>query len=214
MGIGAVVRRAAGPLEPALADGYRQLFFDIGDFAERLASLGHAHELRDVVEIGCGEGALLSRLNGRLPETRFIGIDTSPALGRLFDGPFRSNVSFKRTTADHLARQAPQSADLVVICDVLHHVASDDLDSVVASAASLVKPGGVVVVKEWIRLPGPAYWVGWLSDRLLTGDRVMYRSREGWLAKVAQAAPAMCLEREWRLAPWASNHALVFRAPR
>jgi 2-polyprenyl-3-methyl-5-hydroxy-6-metoxy-1,4-benzoquinol methylase len=69
-------------------------------------------------------------------------------------------VSFKRTTAGSLAKQAPQSADLVVICDVLHHVA---LDGVVASAASLVKPGGVVVVKEWIRLPGPAYWVGWLS---------------------------------------------------
>ncbi|HMM73490.1 MAG TPA: hypothetical protein PKC22_14945, partial [Rhodocyclaceae bacterium] len=81
--IGRLVRRLAGPFEPQLADAYRALFFDVEGFAQRIAWLG---EPALVVEIGCGEGALVDALAQVLPRTRFVGVDVSPQVGRLFRG--------------------------------------------------------------------------------------------------------------------------------
>lgn len=212
MGIGAAVRRAAGPLEPVLSDAYRGVFFDIDGFAIKLGELDSDRRIRDVVEIGAGEGALVSRLFLRFPKANVIGIDTTARLGRQFDGDW-PRVLFLRVTAQKLASMRPNAADLVVLCDVLHHVHPRDLMEVVASAAALLKPGGRLVVKEWLRLPSPVYWLGWASDRFITGDRITYRGRESWLKLIADAAPQLELVHEWRLAPWACNHAFVFRAP-
>lgn len=212
MGIGAAVRRAAGPFEPALANAYRALFFDVADFAARLVGLSQDRGIHTVVEVGCGEGALISELVLRLPEAQFIGIDTAGTVGRLFQGSL-PKLTFLQTTAEALAQGKAFSADVVILCDVLHHVPAAARRRVLSSAALLVRPGGCLVVKEWLRKPTPAYWAGWASDRLVTGDRVDYRRRDEWLAEISQAAPHLRLEAEWLLRPWSSNHAFVLRTP-
>lgn len=212
MGIGAAVRRAAGPLEPFLSDAYRAFFFDVDGFASRLGELDAHGPIREVVEVGAGEGALVSRLVLRLPKAHLIGIDTTARVGRQFSGHW-SRVEFLQVTAQVLASQRPKAADLVVLCDVLHHVQPRDLRDVLASAAALLKPGGRLVVKEWLRQPSPVYWLGWASDRFITGDRVTYRGRESWLQVISDAAPQLELVQEWRLAPWSCNHAFVMQAP-
>jgi 2-polyprenyl-6-hydroxyphenyl methylase/3-demethylubiquinone-9 3-methyltransferase len=212
MGIGAAVRRAAGPLEPVLSDTYRAFFFDIDGFANKLGELGADSPIREVVEIGAGEGALVSRLVLRLPKAHLVGIDTTARVGRQCSGHW-SRVEFLQVTAPVLASQRPNAADLVVLCDVLHHVQPRDLREVLASAATLLKPGGRLVVKEWLRQPSPVYWLGWASDRFITGDRIIYRARESWLHVISDAAPQLELVHEWRLAPWSCNHAFVLRSP-
>jgi len=206
MSIGIAVRRAAGPLEPKLANLYRSFFFDVEDFAARLADLGL---FQDVLEIGCGEGAVLTALSGRMPQTRFVGIDTSAACGRLYAGD-SMRAQFHTQTAQSLASTHRESFDLVLIGDVLHHVPAALQPRIILAAASMLRPAGRLVIKEWIRKPTPIYWLGYLSDRFITGDRIQYFSREQWIADATSCAPRLRLEREWSLKPWASNHAMVF----
>lgn len=212
MGIGAAVRRAAGPLEPALAGAYRSMFFDVPDFAARLASLDQAGSIGHVIEVGCGEGALVSELVQRLPQAEFTGVDTAATVGRLFQGRLQQ-PKFLQATAQDLLPSMAFAADLVVLCDVLHHVPADERRSLLTAAAILVRPGGHLVVKEWVRLPTPAYWAGWASDRFVTGDQVNYGTRAQWMAEIASAAPHLELQDEWELRPWACNHAFVLRLP-
>lgn len=212
MRVGAAVRRAAGPLEPVLSDTYRALFFDIAGFAGRVAGLDPEHRIRQVVEVGCGEGALISHLVVRMPKAAFVGIDTAPGVGRLFSGRWPRTL-FRQTTAQVLAEEFPQSAELVLLCDVLHHVPPGARAGVIGACRRLLRPGGRLVVKEWLRQPSAVYWAGWLSDRFITGDRVVYERRQQWLDQIDQAAPDLRLESEWMLAPWACNHAFVFTVP-
>lgn len=207
MSLGIAVRSAAGPLEPKLADLYRAFFFDVEDFAARLAELDR---VQDVLEIGCGEGAVLTALSRKMPMARFIGIDTSPAVGRLFAGD-RSRTEFQVQTAQRLAEIRPAWFDLVLIGDVLHHVPAALQPEIIRAAVALVRPGGRLVVKEWIRKPTIICLLGYLSDRLITGDRIRYLSRDQWLTDVLRSSPEVRLEQEWSLRPWASNHAMVFR---
>jgi 2-polyprenyl-6-hydroxyphenyl methylase/3-demethylubiquinone-9 3-methyltransferase len=210
MSIGIVVRRAVGPLEPKLANLYRSVFFDVEDFAARVSELEH---VRDVLEIGCGEGAVLTALSGRMPQARFVGIDTSPAAGRLYAGDAQ-RVLFRTQTAQSLASTHRGSFDVVLIGDVLHHVATQLQPDIIRAAVSMLRPTGRLVIKEWIRTPTPIFWLGFLSDRFITGDRIHYLTREQWIADAIRCARGLQLEREWSLKPWASNHAMVFNLRR
>jgi 2-polyprenyl-6-hydroxyphenyl methylase/3-demethylubiquinone-9 3-methyltransferase len=198
----------AGPFEPHLARLYRGFFFDVDDFAQRIAQLG---DLGLVVEIGCGEGALITALAPRLPHTRFVGVDVSPNAGRLYEGD-RSRVSFACCTADEAARAHAGQADLVLLCDVLHHASLDDRRGLWQAAGRLARPsGGRMILKEWVRNPSPIYHLGWFSDRFITGDRIRYETAPHWRADIA--AQGWTVQAEWALAPWKTNHAFVLTRP-
>lgn len=202
--IGRVVRRLAGPLEPRLADAYRAFFFDVDAFASRIAA---SLQPRFVVEIGCGEGALLTALGRQLPTTSFVGVDVSPQVGRLFQGD-RHRVSFAECRAEDLVGTHAGQADLVLICDVMHHAGPDDQAALWSAAAALVRPHtGRLILKEWIRTLSPIYGLGWASDRFITGDKVVYRTRQHWHDAATRAG--WHVEAEWALRPWANNHALM-----
>lgn len=202
--IGRAVRRLAGPLEPRLAAAYRSVFFDVDDFAARIAALGPAQL---VVEIGCGEGALITALAQRMPGARFVGVDIAPHVGRLFAGD-RSRVSFERTDAATVAERLAGQADRVLVCDVMHHAPPAAQLALWKAARRLAcKAGGRLVLKEWLRTRAPIYYLGWASDRFITGDHIRYRPRGHWLEDCL--AQGWAVEQEWSLAPWKTNHAFV-----
>jgi SAM-dependent methyltransferase len=105
------------------------------------------------------------------------------------------------------------SFDLVVTGDVLHHVPDPLLPEVWQALAALPRPGGWLVVKEWVVRRSPIYHLGWFSDRVITGDRIHYRSRDGWLAEMALhlLPQGYRVVDEWVLRPWATNHAFVLQ---
>lgn len=207
MGIGRTVRRLSGPLEPVLTRAYRDFFFDIDRFADEIAALPG---VRSVVEIGCGEGALLSALSRRLTTASLIGVDIDPSVGRQYDGdPARAR--FEQRAAASLADELGPVADIVILCDVMHHVPLDVRASVWRAAAALVKPGGRIVFKEWLRRPTPIYWIGWASDRFITGDRIAYQSRGEWLSAMSEQMAGWRVESEVVLRPWRTNHAFVLQ---
>jgi 2-polyprenyl-3-methyl-5-hydroxy-6-metoxy-1,4-benzoquinol methylase len=207
MSLGSFIRRMAGPLEPALANGYRSFFFDIDAFADSIADLGCGSR---VVEIGCGEGALISALATRMPDATFLGLDVAPTVGRLFKGD-SSRTAFICADAEEVVEVEGGRADLVLICDVMHHVPPGDRDRVWAAALQLVKPEGTIVFKEWIRSASPIYGLGYFSDRFVTGDRIQYQSRKEWAKAIAEVAPLWRIASELSLRPWKSNHAFVLK---
>lgn len=206
--LGPVVRRALGPFERVAADAYRSFFFDVDDFAARLAAQGGAER---ILEVGCGEGQLARALCEAFPRAVLLGIDISERVGRLFDGD-RSRATFRRATVQEVSLERPRDFDLVVIADVVHHVPVEERSRLLEGVRRCVAPGGRVVVKEWLRTPTPVHLLAFVSDRFVTGDRVAFGTREEIGGLVARSFEAGADEiDELPLRPWKNNVAFVVR---
>jgi SAM-dependent methyltransferase len=101
---------------------------------------------KDVLDIGCGGGALVRELAGR--GARAIGLEVSqqqlgPALARDPDGGARYLVG--RAQALPLP---DASVEVAVFMRTLHHVPPADLRLALAEARRVLRPGGAVYVAE------------------------------------------------------------------
>ena len=168
MTIGSSVRRVLGPrLERVAADRYRRLFVDLDALAATIAGLGR---FGTVIEVGCGEGALLSQLMDALDEhASAVGIDIAANPGHGYTGR-NSNVAFRRAEVAELVAEG-QRFDLVVVSDVLHHIAPTGRIGFLESCRDLLAPNGTIVVKEWVRRRNVAHFAAYGSDRYVSGDK-------------------------------------------
>jgi 2-polyprenyl-3-methyl-5-hydroxy-6-metoxy-1,4-benzoquinol methylase len=166
--IGSSVRRLLGPrLERAAADRYRKLFVDLDALASTVSGLG---SFTTVIEVGCGEGALLARLMDELdPNASALGIDIAPNPGHGYTGRNRKVVFRQAAVADVVADGL--RFDLVVVSDVLHHIPPADRHDFLESCRELLEPNGTIVVKEWVRRRNVAHLAAWGSDRFISGDK-------------------------------------------
>jgi SAM-dependent methyltransferase len=206
LGFGPLVRRAFGRHERLIAAAYRRVFVDLDAF---VASV-HAHVPAplDLLEIGCGEGAVTERLALAFPDAELTGIDVCAQPGRLYRGN-RSRVRFLRTSAADLGATERTRYQLVIISDVLHHVPYPEWGNFLSAARALLIENGTLVLKEWVRKPTPAYLLGYLSDRLVTGDRIRYLG-EAELRSLAESSFGRnAIRSEFRIRPWRCNLALV-----
>ena len=166
MGVGETVRRRLGRLEGPAAEAYRSVFINLDDLAETLASLGPAER---ILEIGCGDGSVADRLCTVFPQASYLGIDVAPEPGRRFTGD-RARAEFRSILSSELLGERPEPFDLVVVVDVLHHVLDGERAGLLADAAALTRPGGVVVVKDWERDRSVAHMLCYGADRYVSGD--------------------------------------------
>jgi SAM-dependent methyltransferase len=101
---------------------------------------------RDVVDVGCGDGALVRRLAGL--GARVTGVEVDPVV--VAAAQAREPVAGEHYV--HGTGQAlglgDDSADVVVFMQSLHHVPSAAMDDALAEAARVVRPGGAVYVQE------------------------------------------------------------------
>lgn len=206
MGLGAVVRRAFGRHERWISDVYRSIFIDIDQFVDQL--VGWAPGARRILEVGCGEGAVTERLVAAFPDAQVTAIDIMPRLGRLYEGP-EERVRFIEITVQAFAAREPGSFDLIVLADVLHHVPLDIRDELMAAIRTLMAPGGRFAMKEWERNYTPIYWLGYLSDRWLTGDRIRYLTRDEGKRQIDAAFGAGAKVNQMRIATWRTNIATL-----
>jgi SAM-dependent methyltransferase len=92
----------------------------VARFLARVGDLVEAQRPRGVLEVGCGEGAVIESLAGRLPAVRFHGVELDPAALRR--GRARCPaVSFLQADACALPFPA-RSYDLVLCLEVLEHL--------------------------------------------------------------------------------------------
>lgn len=110
---------------------------------------------RDVLDVGCGEGALAARLAGS--GARVIGLDPLPqALARArAERPEGPNLRYVAGSAEALPF-AGSSFDLVIFFNSLHHVGLAEMPRALTEAARVLRPGGALYVQEPLAR-GPAF---------------------------------------------------------
>jgi 2-polyprenyl-6-hydroxyphenyl methylase / 3-demethylubiquinone-9 3-methyltransferase len=132
-----------------------------------------AHSLRPfsglrLLDVGCG-GGLLSEPMARLG-FEVVGVDAGArniAAARIHAEAVGLAIEYRAAAAEELA-EAGERFDVVLNMEVVEHVA--DLRAFLATTASLVKPGGVMLVatlnrtqKAWLlAVIGAEYILGWL----------------------------------------------------
>jgi 2-polyprenyl-6-hydroxyphenyl methylase/3-demethylubiquinone-9 3-methyltransferase len=212
MPVGTVVRRALGRFEPAAIRAYRGAFIDLAELAVTIASV--VPDTRRVLEIGCGDGAMAAAQRRALPDAAILGVDPGVAEpGRMFDAD-RDGVEFGKATSSELLADGAGRFDLVVLVDVLHHVADGQREQVLRDAAALTAPGGVVAVKEWDRRGGVGTVVAYVADRYVSGDStVRFMPRAELDGLVAGAMPGWRTVCECRVPPRKANLLLMLRRP-
>lgn len=149
-----------------------------------------------ILDIGCGAGLVtepLARMGASV-----TGIDPSPeivAAARLHAGESGLAIDYRATTAEALAADGT-GFDAVLILEVVEHV--NDVAAFVATVASLVKPGGIVVASTINRtlksfalaIVGAEYVLRWLPPGTHSYDKLVTPAELAAAFRAAGLAPA------------------------
>ena len=208
MTIGPVVRSLFGRHERLVAQAYRSIFIDV-DHMGGLVGEWTPNPLQ-ILEVGCGDGAVTEQLVRQYPQANILAIDITPRVGRLFSGN-RGRVEFAETTVQAIAAARPGQFDLVVLSDVLHHVPIDLREDVLASIRLALAPGGSLFFKDWERDGSAISWLAYASDRWITGDRIRFFRGQEALNLIRKIFGPNSIVAEARLRPWNNNFALLVR---
>jgi 2-polyprenyl-3-methyl-5-hydroxy-6-metoxy-1,4-benzoquinol methylase len=199
-----------GPYERQVGEVYRSLYLDMDAFVELM--LQWNPNASRILEVGCGEGSVTERLIAAYPYSHITAIDISPRLGRLYRGPLE-RVKFIRCTVQDIAATESGQYDLVVLSDVLHHVPIGLRQALLDAIGTALAPRGVLIFKDWERNFSLIHWMGYASDRWLTGDRISYMSRDEMRESLARSFGETALVDEARVRPRWNNLATLVRPP-
>ncbi len=102
---------------------------------------------RDVLDVGCGEGALARRLTGS--GARVVGLDPLPgALEKARAANVRAPSPRYVQGAAEALPFAKESFDVVVFFNSLHHVPLESIVPALSEVARVLRPGGILYVQE------------------------------------------------------------------
>jgi 2-polyprenyl-6-hydroxyphenyl methylase/3-demethylubiquinone-9 3-methyltransferase len=189
-----------------VAEAYRRFFGDLDELAVLMAAW--VPQAKKILEVGCGEGAMTERIVRTYPTATVTAIDVSPKAGRLYRGQ-TSTVTFSQESVANVARREPASFDLVVITDVIHHVPLAARGPLIDSIDQAMAPHGSLFLKDWVVSASPIHWMCYMSCRYLTGDDVVYCTKDGINALVAGAFGPGTVRRTGTTRPWANNVAVL-----
>lgn len=205
MPIGPLIRRSFGRHEKLIAETYRRIFVDLDDLSRLL--LRWCPDPKQILEVGCGEGAMTERLAASYPNTRIVATDICERIGRLYSGP-AERVTFRREFVEQLAEEQPGQYDLVILADVIHHVPKHARISLLRSIRRTMSPHAKFVFKDWLRSGSLIHLLAYSSDRYLTGDDISYLSFTEFTA-LAESVFGTRTAISYVL-PWRSNVAMLF----
>lgn len=206
MAIGATVRRAFGKHERKVSELWRAIFVDLDAWTAAVREW--APDATRILELGCGEGYSTERLAAAFPAAQIDAVDIADNIGRLYQGP-SDKVTFRQIYAEELAAQQPGTYDLIILADVIHHVPKAARQSLLEAVRTLLAPHGVLLFKDWARDHTPIYYVGYASDRWLTGDRIEYLTPSEAGAMLRGVFGSASLVSEKRIRPWQNNYAFM-----
>jgi ubiquinone/menaquinone biosynthesis C-methylase UbiE len=107
------------------------------------------------VDVGCGTGTFAVALKERRPDAEVIGVDGDEEILALARAkPRADRVEWREGLAQELPVPA-ESADVVTISLVLHHLLPEDKRKALTEMRRILKPGGRLHVADWGRPSDP-----------------------------------------------------------
>jgi 2-polyprenyl-3-methyl-5-hydroxy-6-metoxy-1,4-benzoquinol methylase len=206
MPAGPLIRSLFGPYERTIAEVYRRMFVDLDHLTSIIQTW--APQARNILEVGCGEGAMTERLAKIYPTATITAIDITPRVGRLFQGD-RRNVNFSQESVESVASRQPASFDLVILADVIHHVPFEARQSIMRAINEAMTPDGKFVFKDWLITRTPIHWLCQASDQYLTGDKVSYLTEPIIESLVTDPFGAGTIRKKTAVSPWSNNVAVL-----
>jgi hypothetical protein len=167
---GGLARSLLGPRRFArVARFYRAIFVDLDAVAACLPDLPRGSQ---VLDVGGGDGELLNRWLARRPDLRVAMIDPASSVGSALRPELGERVALHPgTSLAAYRRLGPEPPEAVLLCDVLHHVPVTERDAFFAELRALVDGRPVRVIVKEVAPGSLRSWLGWLSDRYVSGDR-------------------------------------------
>lgn len=137
-----------------------------------------------ILDVGCGFGLFAAYFGQTHPRRQIVGVD-----------PDARRVSLARRVANLLGltrhefhvgdvRNAALEGpfDAVYVLDVMHHIPADDQRAVLARLRDLLRPGGMLLIKDITTEPHSGLVFTELLDRLMVGwnEPLAYRHHRAW----------------------------------
>ena len=136
------------------------------DYPQMLEEL-RSESFEDVLDVGCGTGAVLELLHGEYPEKHLTGLDLTPRMIEAACAKRLENVCFVVGDAEALPFES-QSFGAVLCSNSFHHYPHPE--KFFSEAARVLRPGGRLILRDYtsndfmvwlmnnIELPWPASW--------------------------------------------------------
>ena len=170
------MRLRTGPDEAAVIEAYRAIDRGAAVHARvRAATCPFDGVMRAVprqgavLDLGCGHGLLSLLLAMETAERAVTGVDLDEPkleIARSTASRLEVNVRFLSSEA---AVFAADSWDAIVVVDVLYLLGRTDALALLGAAASALRPGGSLIVKEISTRPRWKYLLAVAQERLATG---------------------------------------------
>lgn len=153
-----------------------------------LGRIGHLPP-GDVIDLGCGAGAVASALRSRFHDHRLIGVDTSPAMLETAD----DTGAYDALQRDDIADWVPETPPALIYSNAALHWLDDHATLLPRLAQTLV-PGGTLAVQMPAQHFAPSHRLLRETAEALFPDRFDFSS---WVPAVAPPEDYVRL-----LAPW------------
>ena len=115
------------------------------DYPQMLAELEH-EPFADVLDAGCGTGAVLELLHGQHPAAHLTGLDLTPGMIDVANAKGLDNTSFVVGDAEDLPFE-PESFDAVLCSNSFHHYPHPE--QFFASVMRVLRPGGRLILRDY-----------------------------------------------------------------
>ena len=115
------------------------------DYPQMLEEL-QREPFEDVLDVGCGTGAVLELLNGEYPNKRLVGLDLTPGMIDVARAKQLDNVRFVVGDAEALPFGS-QSFDAVLCSNSFHHYPHPE--KFFSEAVRVLRPGGRLILRDY-----------------------------------------------------------------
>jgi hypothetical protein len=195
----------------AVGLAYRAVFVDLD--REIAAIAAEIPPKAHVLDVGGGDGEPLDRLLALRPDIRVTTIDVSPSVGAWIAAAHADRVArVPATTLERYLATGGAVPDVLLACDVVHHIPPDRRAAFFATVAAVFERNSALrlIVKD----VEPGHWraaLGYLSDRYITGDRAVSPvSRAALVRAIADSRPGLRWRETSLFDADPPNYALVF----
>jgi ubiquinone/menaquinone biosynthesis C-methylase UbiE len=166
-----------------------------------------------VVDVGCGTGTFGIAFALNRPDATVIGVDGDPEILAIARAkPGAGSVEWNRGLAGQLPL-ADDSADVVTMSLVLHHLLPDQKREAMAEARRVLKPGGSFQIADWGRPHDPAMSAIFFVSQAIDGFDRTADHRAGRLPDYLREAGFAKVERYDRLRTWFGSLELLAAEP-